>query len=222
MVLVVRCLNGYHSGKKERLQHVTVNGTASKWVQLKSGVPQGTALGPLLFLIYINDMAFGVSSTLRLFAEYCILYHVIDSTRDIEILEQDLNLITEWCKCWQIRLNVDKCVNLQYYRSFSPLLMSYLIESHTLKSINQHPYLDVMLDKTLSFISHITNTVSKASKVLNFIKRNLSNCLQSTKETAYLSLVWPTLEYASTVWDPIKQFTLPALRISKEGLPFGC
>ena len=91
---------------------------------------------------------------------------------------------------------------LQCYRSFSPLLTSYLIENRTLKSVNQHPYLGVMLDKTMSFISHINNTVSKASKVLNFIKRNLSNCLQSTKEAAYLSLVRPTLEYASTVWDP--------------------
>jgi len=54
-----------------------------------------------------------------------------------------------------------------------------------------------MLDKTMSFMSQINNTMSKASKVLNFIKRNLSNCLQSTKESAYLSLVWPTLEYAS-------------------------
>ena len=59
-----------------------------------------------------------------------------------------------------------------------------------------------MLDKTMSFISHINNTVPKASKVFNFIKRILSNCLQSTKESAYLSPCWPTLKYASTVWDP--------------------
>ena len=101
-----------------------------------------------------------------------------------------------------MRLNVDKCVNLQCYWSLNLLLTSYLIESHTLKSVNQHPYLGVMLDKTIFFISHINNNVSKVSKVFSFIKKNLSNCLQSTKESAYLSLVWPTLEYASAVWDP--------------------
>jgi len=70
------------------------------------------------------------------------------------------------------------------YRSLNPLLMDYLIESHILKSVNQHPYLGVMLDKTMSFTSHINNTVSKASKILNFIKRSLSNYLQPTKESA--------------------------------------
>ena len=101
-----------------RLQRVTVDGAASKWVRVKSGVPQGTVLGPLLFLIYINDIGFGVSSTLRLFADDCILYRVIDSPRDSEILQQDLNLITQWCKCWQMRLNVDKCVNFTMLQIF--------------------------------------------------------------------------------------------------------
>ena len=59
-----------------RLQRVTVDDTASKWVRVKPGVPQGTVLGPQLFLIYMNDIGFGVSSTLRLFADDCILYHV--------------------------------------------------------------------------------------------------------------------------------------------------
>ena len=66
-----------------------------------------------------------------------------------------------------------------------------------------------MLDKTMSFISHINNTVSKASTVLNFIDRNLSNCLQSTKEAAYLSLVW---EFASTVWDPYQAVDITSVK----------
>ena len=173
-----------------------------KWVRVKSGVPQGTVLGPLLFLIYINDIGTNISSTLRLFADDCLLYRVINSPQDAELLQQDLNLIIEWCRHWQMRLNINKCVALQCYRSFSPLLTSYLIEDHTLVRVDQHPYLGVMLDKTMSFVTHINNIVSKASKVLNFIKRNLSNCLKSTKEAAYLSLVRPTLEYASAVWDP--------------------
>ena len=90
------------------------------WVRVKSGVPQGTVLGPLLFLIYTNDIGSGISSTLKLFGDDCILYGVIDIPRDTEILQQDLNLITEWCKYWLMRLNVDKCINLQCY--INPLI----------------------------------------------------------------------------------------------------
>ena len=188
-----------------RLQRVTVDGATSTWVQVKSGVPQGTVLGPLLFLVYINDIGNNISSTLRLFADDCLLYRVIDSLEDVYLLQQDLNLIANWCQCWQMRLNINKCVTLQCYRSFSPLLTNYFIEGHTLERVDQHLYLGVMLDRTMSFVTHINNVISKASKVLNFVKRNLSKCLQSTKEAAYISLVRPTLEYASSVWDPTQR-----------------
>ena len=92
---------------------VSTNYAESKWVRVKPGVPQGTVLGPLLFLIFINDIAVGTSCTLRLFADDCLLYQVIDSARDAELLQHDLHLITEWCKLWQMRLNLDKCVTLQ-------------------------------------------------------------------------------------------------------------
>ena len=92
---------------------------------------------------------------------------------------------------------LDKCVNLQCCQSLNSLPTNYFIESHILKSVNQPPYLGVMLDKIMSF-SRILTTLS-----------NLSNCLQSTKESAYLSLVRPALEYASTVWDPYQPVYSP-------------
>jgi len=79
-----------------RKQRVIVDGAESKWVRFKSGVPQGTVLGPLLFLIFINNIAVGTFSTLRLFADDCLLYRVIDTSRDAELLQYDLHLITEW------------------------------------------------------------------------------------------------------------------------------
>jgi len=101
-----------------------------------------------------------------------------------------------------MRVNLDKCVTLQCNRTINPHLTNYLVENYTLKNVNQHLYLGVMLNKTMSFTTHINSNISKASKMLNFVKRNLSSCLKSTKEKAYLSLVRPTLEYASSVWDP--------------------
>jgi len=99
----------------------------------------------------------------------------------------DLHLIAEWCKLWEMRLNLDKCVTLQCYRTINPHLTNYLAENYTLKIVNQHLYLGVILDKTMSFTTHINATISKASKMLNFVKRDLSSCLKSTKEKAYLS-----------------------------------
>jgi len=153
-----------------RKQRVIVDGAESKWVRVKAGVPQGTVLGPLLFLIFINDIAVGISSTLRLFADDCLLYQVIDSSRDAELLQYDLHLITEWCKLWHMRLNLDKCVTLQCYRTINPHLTNYLVENYTLKNVNQHLYLGMMLDKTMSFTTHKNTTISKASKMLNFEK----------------------------------------------------
>jgi len=103
-----------------------------------------------------------------------------------------------------MRLNLEKCVMLQCYRTFSPLITSssYTIENHILENVNQQQCLSVMLDRTMSFTKNINN---KASKVLNFVKRNLSTCLQSTKETAYSILVlfnppWNMLAHRGTLY----------------------
>jgi len=99
--------------------------------------------------------------------------------------------------------------------SSTPLLNNYLIEGHTLEKVNQHLYLGVMLDRTMSFVTHINDDISKASKVLNFVKQNLSKCLQSTKEADYISLVCPTLEYASSVWDPYQRIYVARIEAIK-------
>jgi len=79
----------------------------------------------------------------------------------------------------------------------------------------------MILNKTMSFTTHINTTISKASKTLNFVKRNLSSCLKSTKESAYLSLVRSTLEYACSVWDPYQTVHITSIEKSKEEWPVG-
>ena len=77
---------------------------------MKSGVPQGTVLGPLMFLIYINDIDENISSTVRLFADDCVVYRVNNSEQDSINLQRDLNTITNWTKIWQMQLNINKCM----------------------------------------------------------------------------------------------------------------
>ena len=88
----------------QRVQRVVVNGSHSTWLSVESGVPQGSVLGPLLFLIYINDIVKDISSNLRLFADDCLLYCVITSEEDSALLQNDLNTIFTWSLLWQMNL----------------------------------------------------------------------------------------------------------------------
>ena len=102
-----------------RKQRVIVDGSTSVWT---SGVPQGTVLGPLMFLIYINDIGDKVSSSLQLFADDCVLYRTVMSLEDSKQLQYDLDSIIEWSQIWQMNFNIRKCTVLQCYRTNSPYL----------------------------------------------------------------------------------------------------
>ena len=186
----------------QRTQHVVLDGFSSNYVKVESGVLQGTVLGPMMFLLYINDINVGISSFLRLFADYCVLYRIIESDRDQNCLQSDLSLIFAWSQSWQMQFNVNKCVTLRCDRSSQPSSFTYFLDSVPLSCVTKHTYLGVLLTSSMSFSPHINNIVAKASKMLNFIRRNLSKCTKDVKSTAYLSLVRPILEYSSPVWDP--------------------
>ena len=156
-----------------------------------------------MFLLYINDITRSISSPLRLFADDCLLYRVIDSQKDASILQQDLDRLSEWVHTWQLRFNVSKCVVIRCTRSQSPIIHNYELNNHTLTITDRHTYLGVLLDKHLSWSPHVSKITGKASRTLNFLKRNLSNCSTQVKAAAYLAMVRPQLEYASVVWDPI-------------------
>ncbi len=84
----------------ERTQKVVMDGKESPEVHVKSGVPQGTVLGPLLFLLYINDITTGINSHIRLFVDNCVLYRPIRTRDDTLALQQDLDTLVEWAKQW--------------------------------------------------------------------------------------------------------------------------
>ena len=94
---------------KSRDQCVLVEGRRSGPVSVESGVPQCTVLGPLLFLMYINDLPGLVSSNIRLFADDCLLYRTISSVDDQVALQRDLDALEGWCDTWGMRFNVSKC-----------------------------------------------------------------------------------------------------------------
>ena len=158
-----------------------------------------------MFLLYINDISAEISLSLRLFADNCVLYRIIKSDQDQLHLQSDLNLISRWSKSWQMRFNINKCVTLKCYRLLHPRTFIYHLDSQPLACVIKHTNLEILLTSKLhcnmSFSSHITNTTSKASRMLNLLRRNLCKCSKEIKTIAHLSLVHPILEYSSIVWD---------------------
>ena len=126
---------------------MVVDGASSQPVSVLSGVPQGTVLGPLMFLLYINDIAAGISSLLRLFADDCLLYRTIKSTEDSAILQKDLELLSHWATVWQMKFNVFKCIVIHCTRSLTPAQYHYKLSNITLTTKDQHPYLGISYTK---------------------------------------------------------------------------
>ena len=93
----------------DRQQEAVLEGVHSSPTQVTSGIPQGMVLGPLLFLVYINDMPEGISSAMRLFADDSLVYRIICSEGDCAILQEDLHQLELWEEKWQMQFNADKC-----------------------------------------------------------------------------------------------------------------
>ena len=186
---------------QERTQRVVCGGYTSDSENVISGVPQGTVLGPLLFLIYINDLPECISSMCSLFADDCLIYRKIESERDIKILQNDFKNLELWTKKWLMTFNTDKCEVIQI--SLKPLTPnSYTLYGKYLKEVTEAKYLGVTIDCKLSFTKHIDIVCKKANSTLAFIRRNLKSCQRQIKADAYLLYVRPILEYAAAVWAP--------------------
>lgn len=205
--------NWIQSWLTHRTQRVVVDGEASTEAPVTSGVPQGTVLGPLMFLIYINDIGDNILSPLRLFADDALLYSTVSSVEDALRLQSDLHKLARWSDMWQMHFNALKCYLLRMFSHKTPILHTYFMKQTKLTAVEQNPYLGVALDKNLSWKPHIDSTCQKGTNALNFIKRNLWRCPPKLKETAYKVLVRPILEYAGTVWDPHHQYQIRKLEM---------
>ena len=112
-------------------QMVVLNGKQSETIPVTSGVPQGTVLGPLLFLVYINDLPDKVRSrTARLFADDCLLYRNVETPQDIDSLQEDLDALQAWEKDWQMEFNPSKCQTIHFTRKRNPMIQDYTIRDH--------------------------------------------------------------------------------------------
>ena len=184
-----------------RIQQVVVEGEQSAPAPVTSGVPQGTVLGPLLFLVYINDLPQSVTSTSRLFADDCLLYRNVNNTADSDALQKDLESLQDWEQRWQMSFNPDKCEIIRITNKTSTITNGYSIHGEELKTSNSIKYLGLHIDNKLSWEKHVSTTIAKASSTLAFLRRNISCCPRPIRLIAYKTLIRPQLEYAAKVWD---------------------
>ena len=188
----------------DRSQAVVLDGFRSDTVPVTSGVPQGSVLGPCLFLLYINDMAEKLDSTVRLFADDTIAYLVIGDSDDAASLQRDLDLLAAWEGTWQMEFHPDKCqvLRVSRKRKENVIAASYTLHGHILKVVDHVKYLGVTISGDLKWNRHIGTAINKANATLGMLKRNVKVGCRATKAAAYKALVRPHLEYSSCVWDP--------------------
>lgn len=168
-----------------------------------SGVPQGSHLGPILFILFINDIAEIFDNVrFQLFADDLKVYKKITSVSDALILQSNLDSFYSWTKVNQLHLNISKCKSITYHRINSPILTDYTIGQEHLQRVNEIRDLGILFDSHLNFNSHISMITSKAFRNLGFLIRNSNSFKVSTVKILYCSLVRSVLEYLSPIWSP--------------------
>ena len=187
-----------------RFQQVVLDGQASDPVPVLSGVPQASILGPVLFLVFINDLPDNIRSSVRLFADDCVLFRNIRSLSDCLILQDDLDSLVRWEADWQMKFNVAKCYSTRVTRHLpnKQVKCEYALHQQKLEQGHSAKYLGITLTEDLDWGQHISEITSKATRTLGFLRRNLAFAPRQTKNVAYKTLVRPKLEYESPIWHP--------------------
>ena len=191
-----------------RTMLVVLEGETTNEVPVDSGVPQGTVLGPILFLCHNNDLPDKTKSQIRLFADDCLLYRTINTHQDHVILQQDLQNLERWADSWGMKFNAKKCYILSIRNKTSNF---YSLDNTILQQVPSNPYLGVTISENLKWSQHIGNITKKANSTLGFLRRNLRTCPPTSRRNAYLSLVRPILEYGAAVWDPYHRIDIDCI-----------
>ena len=152
----------------DRKQFVEVNGARSSWADVTSGIPQGSVLVPLLFVIFINDLLGTVSSPTYLFADDTKIFRRIKDEDDHIALQKDLDAMDEWSKTWLLKFHPNKCKFMHMGKDRGPE-PNYKLCSHTLQQTTEEKDIGVLIDDELTFEKHINEKINKANQMISLI-----------------------------------------------------
>ena len=192
-------LSNYLSGRQQR---VVLQSAVSSLKPISAGVPQGSVLGPLLFLIFVNDISDSLLSLTRLFADDSSLYYSATSLADIEgIINHDLALISAWAKQWLVTFNPSKTEAILFSLKGNNDLPKLSFQSMDVTFVEHHRHLGVTLSSNGLWDAHVDDIIKSASKIISIMRRLKFTLTRKTLNQIYLSYIAPVLEYASIVWD---------------------
>ena len=195
-------LGSYLSGRKQR---VVLEGQHSDWLDVFSGVPQGSILGPLLFSIFINDLPNQVASPslMGLYADDSKMFRVIKNEAEVEQFQGDLSNVHDWSRRWRMQFNTKKCkfMRLTHKKSFKHI--HYDMNGDLLDRVKSVKDLGISVTDNLRWSQHIQEITLKANRTLGLVKRVCRDIKDvHIRKALYCSLVRPQLEYASERWSP--------------------
>ena len=189
---------------RNRKQRVLLNGHISDWSDVRAGVPQGSILGPLLFLIYINDLSEGLSSNAKLFAnDTSLLYVIHDSNTSALELNSDLAEINRWAFPWKMSFNLDpknQAQEVNFSRKSKAISHPPLVFNNNSIQTTSQKHFGIILDTRFSFEKHLETVLCKINKTIILI-RKLQNLLSRTALiTLYKAFVRRHLDYDDIIY----------------------
>ena len=193
-------LNWMEDWLSDRKQRVVVNGKSSNWRNVISGVPQGSVLGPVLFITYINDIDEGLNCKISKFADDTKITGRVTTASERLQLQSDLDRLVNWSSKWQMKFNLDKCkvLHIGYHNTHS----NYSMDGFRLTEVNQEKDLGITISNDLKHGKHCSEVVKTANKLVGFIGRAFEFKSEKVILTLYNALVRPHLEYCVQFWSP--------------------
>ena len=195
-------LNWFTDYLSNRMQAVVIKGKTSTYKAVTSGVPQGSVLGPTLFLIYINDIVTGIQSEVKLFADDTSMYlRMDDGLRRTAILNADIQNILTWSRLWKVDFNPTKTELLTLSNHRQPDTHPLMFENNTLLETHTHKHLGVVLQNDCRWKSHIEMIIAKIRPQIACLRSFKHKFNRKTLEILYKAYILPHLDYADVVWD---------------------
>ena len=203
MGIVDNLLNWLENYISERYQKVVLNGVTSNVCFLESGVPQGSILGPLLFLIYINDIIDDMECHINLFADDTSVQRRITDITSFDRVNRDLQRLTVFGEQWLIIFNAIKTEYMIISRKRNrPNYPELFLNGEPILEVDQHTHLGVTFSNTLPWSSHINAATAKADRWLSVIHRSKKLLPRTCKEMLYKTTIHPVLGYGDIIYDP--------------------
>ena len=193
----------------DRRQRVVVDGEVSNWKSVLSGVPQGSVLGPILFLIYINDLDDSITSNVLKFADDTKLFRKVNTDGDKQHLQNDLDRLVKWSEKWQMLFNFGKCKCL--HTGHGNLNVNYKMGDTVLGTTVKEKDLGVTISADMKVSEQCGIAASKGNQILGLIRRNITYKGKKLIIPLYKAIVRPHLEYCIQAWRPYRKKDIDTL-----------